>query len=701
MNIDNNKFEVKPTNSKRKVGVPCPNVYLNPALDFLANEDPMCNTKMEVIPVKKRKRTRSCEIAAFENSGLDLGISKAAVNEFLIRELNNVRKNVRTCDTKDNIDNKSKKIHEKVDNNIDNPITETSTNFKDALQCTQIDPVNRNATKNIVRVNPNNSSVNCDIKFKHDNPPLILPRSDIPKNSSLPNITFDDTNNKSEPIYANLCEVPANVFNQNIPTHTNVATVQNAETSLNSNVNLTDTVNKTEFNNNADSVNSNNIIVNTIETEPIYANLTEASNSFRSQMSNITNHESINTVLSNTSGIDSGISANDLNISTITNVQTTVTDQYFVNNSNLSLSFIDRLALDSPNTSNQSLYLDDDLNESNIMEIKTITIITKKKKMEKKNTNPFLQASDINNIINSVDNVSNNIDHTNPFIDSTTTDEIYSDSVLNRPIQFPIPKQNLIVPRQLFTETNSTISTVNESMLENHYENISIRSESPIYENLDDPEPFNKQSKILGHDVSKFSVNDILNFNKTNQTNSSHDSTDSKNDLKHKLAKVSNKLSKKVFKTLKKTFKSDKEKVADTTLNPYEVPRKPPKQKVIAKESGIENPGLHLDNSDEIEIEEIGDEPAYETIKTIRNTQLNMNVTPLKERVVDNIDISDGRVTTPGKKVRFDSTLNREKIITGDSFDCELQSPGFDSKIDKYHDELENCINERKFLQQI
>ncbi|KAJ0173292.1 hypothetical protein K1T71_011468 [Dendrolimus kikuchii] len=679
MNINNNKFELKPTNSKRKVAAPCPNVYLNPALDFLANEDPMCNTKMEVIPVKKRKRTRSCEIAAFENSGLDLGISKAAVNEFLIRELDNVRKNVRMYDNDAKIDQKFYKADDNVNSRIESVITEASTNFDDALHSIKMDTSNSNFTNNISKVNSNKIAANCNVKVKCVIPPVLLPRSDIPKNSSLPNITFNDTNNDTEPFYANIREVPANnsVDNKNIAIENKVSRIfNNTETVLNSNINTG----------------------NIIETEPIYSNITEESNSFRSQMKTITNCESVNAFLPNTSEIDSGISGNDLNISAITNLQTTVTNQFFVNNSNLSLSFIDRLALDSPNTSNHSLYLDDDLNESNIMEIKTITIITKKKRIEKKNTNPFLPANAIEHITNNIDNVPINTDNTNPFVDFTT-DEIYSEGILNRPVAVPIPKN--IIPRQLFTETNSTISTVNESIFENHYENISSRSESPIYENLDDPEPFNKQSKILGHDVSKFSAYDILNLNKINQTNSSHDSTDSKNDLKHKLVKASNKLSKKVFKTLKKTFKGEKEKVGDTTLNPYEVPRKPAKQKVSVKESGIENPGLNLDNSDEIEIEEIEGEPEYETIKTIRNTRLNMNVTPLKERVVDNIDISNSRVTTPGKKVRFDSTLNQEKVITGDSFDYELQSPGFDSKIDKYHDELENCINERKFLQQI
>lgn len=67
--VDNNKFEVKSYKRKIEAG---PNVYLNPALDLLANEDPMCNTAMEIAPNKKRKRTKS-DIAAFENTALDLG----------------------------------------------------------------------------------------------------------------------------------------------------------------------------------------------------------------------------------------------------------------------------------------------------------------------------------------------------------------------------------------------------------------------------------------------------------------------------------------------------------------------------------------------------------------------------------------------------------------------------------------------------
>ncbi|XP_047999667.1 uncharacterized protein LOC125236784 [Leguminivora glycinivorella] len=96
--INNNQFEVIPNNkAKRKLTTPSNNVYLNPALDLLANDDPMCNTAMEIVP-KKRKRTKSCDITAFENTALDLGISKAAVNEFLARELQNVKRNTRNYD---------------------------------------------------------------------------------------------------------------------------------------------------------------------------------------------------------------------------------------------------------------------------------------------------------------------------------------------------------------------------------------------------------------------------------------------------------------------------------------------------------------------------------------------------------------------------------------------------------------------------
>ncbi|CAH0713491.1 unnamed protein product, partial [Brenthis ino] len=555
--IDNNQFEVKSAKRKIEAG---PNVYLNPALDLLANEDPMVNTAMEVTPNKRRKRTKSCDVVTFENSALDLGISKSAVNEFLQRELHNVRKNVKKNET----------------------------------------PIKPMKTLSI------------------------------------------------EPIYANLSEITQNNLNNTI-----VVPKQSID------------------NTNLETVDSALEIDSGIS---------------------VLEHKSLNTATFNGDLDNNDISA----INSTTNIQTNVTNQIFVNNSsNLNLSFIDRLALDSPCTSNQSLYFDDDLNESNIMEIKTITIITKKKLVpNKKNTNPFL---DPNLNVNEV------AVGENPFLDQneTNVESEYNAEAINVSLNNSL---NVIVPRKLFiSDTNSTISTVNESVnTECHeYENIdSYRSESPIYENIgeDIPDTFNKQSKILGFDVSQFSAVDIMNLNKNCPANNSNESNDSKRDLKHNLFKVSNKLSKKVFKTLKKKFKGEKVE-HNTTLNPYEVPRKPPKQKLDKKDSGIANPALNLDNSDEIEIEELEDEHEYETIKTIRNTRLNTNVTPLKEKNDDNCDLSRSSYT-PGKKVRFDSTLNKEKIITGNSFDCDIQSPGFDSKIDKYHDELENCINERKFLQQ-
>ncbi|XP_045453885.1 uncharacterized protein LOC123663238 [Melitaea cinxia] len=554
--VDNNQFEVKTSKRKIQAG---PNVYLNPALDLLANEDPMCNTAMEITPNKRRKRTKS-DIASFENTALDLGISKAAVNEFLQRELNNVRKN-----------------------------------------------------------------------FKHYETPIKV----------------SEVKADSEPIYANLAELSnANKFEANVQSKS---------------VEVIEPNDVTHFNATGDFEIDSGISV-------LDGNINTANQS-----------ELVN---------------NDISaITNTTNIQTNVTNQIFVNNaSNLNLSFIDRLALDSPATSNQSLYLDDDLNESNIMEIKTITIITKKKIVPaKKNTNPFLDP-DLN---------INEVTGENPFVNQNSVPALEYNAAVNRPVS-----AQTLIPRKLFgSDTNSTISTVNETSLntDNHeYENIdSYRSESPIYENIGEDIPdtfYNKQSKILGHDVSHFSAVDILNLNKRCQGNDSNESNDSKRDLKQ-IIKASNKLSKKVFKTLKKKLKGEKVE-QNTTLNPYEVPRKASKQKVEKKNSGIENPGLNLDNSDEIEIEELENEHEYETIKTIRNTRLNTNVTPLKEKVIDNFDLSHNKTYTPGKKVRFDSTLNREKIITGNSFNSDMQSPGFDTKVDKYHDELENCINEKKFLQQ-
>ncbi|CAK1541841.1 unnamed protein product [Leptosia nina] len=544
--VDNNQFEVKSAKRKVKTG---PNVYLNPALDLLVNEDPMCNTAMEVTPNKRRKRTTSCDIAAFENTALDLGISKAAVNEFLVRELQNVHKNVRPYET---------------------PIKPVATN-------------------------------------------------------------------ESEPIYANITDIPPLPPRMDPPS--------------------------------GKSLHTYNINNSTCEVDSGISILEQKSSN---ELEN-----------------------NDLSIINKTmNIQTNVSNQVFINNSaNLNLSFIDRLALDSPQTSNQSLYLDDDLNESNIMEIKTITIITKKKILSRKNTNPFLDPNIDFNVEEEVQN---------PFLAKGPDETVYNAEVTR------VQPGNNLLPKRLFAnDTNSTISTVNDqeqSVRDSHdYENVEFRSESPIYENIDeitfDEFHYNKQSKILGHDVSKFNAIDIMNLNKISNGNNTSDSTDNKKHLKQQILKV-NKLSKKVFKTLKKTFKTEKVE-SNTTLNPYEVPRKPPKEKSEKKNSGIENPALKLDNSDDIEIEELSsnEDEQYETIKTIRNTRLNENVTPLKERSNDN-DLSHNRTNTPGKKVRFDSTLNREKIITGDSFECDIQSPGFDAKIDRYHDELENCINERKFIQQ-
>ncbi|CAG9791241.1 unnamed protein product [Diatraea saccharalis] len=606
--IDNNQYEVKPNSkSKRKITAPCPNVYLNPGLDLLANEDPMCNTAMEIVPVKKRKRSKSCDVAAFENDCLDTDISKAAVNEFLVRELENVRKTVRQCET---VTTKNNSIH-----------------------------MERSYSHNIGKEN-------------------MAPHSTVLINSNLKKLS---TSNPS------IAEDSA-IFSSNIISMNNPC-VEEESTILQSNTPKCMELDRFEPNVSEIEMDSG---ISVLEQKSINA------------VSNSPNND-----------YDFDSSVNNVNI------HETVTNQVIINNtSNINLSFIDRLALDSPNLSSQSLYLDDDLNESNIMEIKTITIITKKKRIfdKKKNTNPFLDPN--------LDNVySENVE--NPFLNmNTIKPEVeYNGITTENQFEEHIPQGNNLMPRRLFVgDSNSTISTVNESMNPEHheYENIdNYRSESPIYENISGEinETYNKQSKILGHDVSRFNAVDIMNLNKYTETDSSNNSSNSKKDLKHTILKASNKLSKKVFKTLKRTFKHEKGD-NNVTLNPYEVPRKPPKQKSVAKDSGIENPALNLDNSDDIEIEELDDEEhQYETVKTIRNTQLNMNVTPLKERDADN-DLSQSKPYTPGKKVRFDSTLNQEKVITGNSFDYDIQSPGFDSKLDKYQDELENCINERKFIKQ-
>lgn len=582
-NFDNNQFEIKPTaKAKRKIAAPSSNVYLNPALDLLANEDPMCNTAMEIVP-KKRKRTKSCDITTFENTALDLGISKAAVNEFLARELNNVKRNARNFDPNTAV-------------GIDEPIYANTTvlNMPQSLHATDETLLNELSS------------------FK------------------------DNTISACQSLHSNSDEILAPIPK----------------------------------------------VLHQFDNETLDISEIRADDVMDSGISEIDN----NTL--NSAGVNE--KSKDFSTTNVTNIQTNVTNQIFVNNaSNISLSFIDRLALDSPSTSNQSIYFDDDLNESNIMEIKTITIITKKKKApEKVNTNPFLNPN-IEDVV---------IEAENPFLDPNETKAESEYNPEANLVQNDV-QNNTIMPRRLFaSDTNSTISTVNESVAENHeYENIDgYQSESPIYENSD--EILNKQSKLLGCDVSQFNAIDIMNLNKYSQANSSNESTDSKKDFKHHIFKAGNKLSKKVFKTLRRTFKSDKPD-PNVTLNPYEVPRKPPKSKTKGKEEGFENPALNLDISDDIEIEEIdGVEHTYETVKTLRNTRLNMNVTPLRERNSD-AELSHNRTNTPGKKVRFDATLNQEKIITGDSFE-DIQSPGFDAKIDKYHDELENCINERKFIQQ-
>lgn len=609
--VNNNQFEIKPTaKTKRKITTPCPNAYLNPALDLLANEDPMCNNAMEIVPVKKRKNVKTQDIAIFENTALDLGISKAAVSEFLARELENVRRNVHLTEDQGNVPLQVCNIEENAE--------DTSLGLRRCFQ-----------------------------------------------------ETLESQDGESEPIYMNV----GNPLQQKDFVAMNSVGLR--EYTPSDNEKSDDSIKIDEIANISEINEDSSDRIEALEEKPrTVANL--APKFYTGDISNI-NHTTTN-----------------------------ITNNVFINNqTNLNLSFINRLALDSPSDSNQSLYLDDDLNESNIMEIKTITFITtKKREIEKKNnTNPFLNQS-LTEASNATD-----MSKENPFLtlNDENTDIEYTTANVNQiETQLRLGEANL-QPRRLFpaVDSNTTVSTVNEDTVvteQHEYENIdSFRSESPIYENVCEESDttngsYNKQSKILGYDVTKFSAVDIMNINKNTATNSSVESTDSNKNLKH-LFKASNKLSKKVFKTLKKKFKSEKVE-HNATLNPYEVPRKPTKKPVEVKESGIENPCLNLDNSDEIEIEELEDEEhQYETIKTRRNTLFNTNVTPLKERNVET-DTSQNKTYTPGKKVRFDSTLNQEKVITGDSFDYGLQSPGFDAKIDKYQDELENCINERKFIQQ-
>ncbi|KOB78517.1 Uncharacterized protein OBRU01_02227 [Operophtera brumata] len=604
--INNNQFEVKPIPSKRKVTARCPNVYLNPALDILANEDRICNTAME-IPVKKRKRSKSCDVVSFENSALDLGVKP--INEVLVREIDNVRRNVKPNDFVSNPDKKRADLK--------------------SIDC--------NATKvdNVFQFIGDETD---DVDFTNtaDNTSIFDTTTQSQDNA---NITADTKESSlvTEPMYANLNDVQQipNMYKKSVPVPPKTKEMHPlpiAETTVNlENTNTKDNLHCTDI-----------------------SRIASEGNDLDAGMS----------VLEQTSNLATEFS----NVSNITNIQSNVTNQVIVNNSNLSLSFIDRLALDSPNVSDRSLFFDDDLNESNIMEIKTITIITKKKIIvEKKNTNPFLNPNLNTNI---------EVPQNNPFLDMKPEIE-YQEEVLNRNEETVVSNNNALTPRRLFNNTNSTISTVDETSIESHeYENIDFLPD-PIYENIDE---LNKQSKILGYDVSRFKDIDIMNINKKSKGDNSNESNESKKE-KHSFFKPG-KLSKKVFKTIKNTFKHDKTD-NNVTLNPYEVPRKQPKQKIAAKESGIENPALKLDNSDDLEFEELSEdeEHQYETVKTMRNTRLNMNVTPLRERN-DDVDLSS-RMNTPTKKVRFDSTLNQEKVITGNSFDCGMASPGFDSKIEK------------------
>ncbi|KAI5642602.1 hypothetical protein NE865_05369 [Phthorimaea operculella] len=659
--VDNNQFEVVPT-QKRRIAAPCPNVYLNPALDLLANDDPMCNTAMELVPNKKRKRSKSCDVIAFENTALDTGISKAAVNEFLVKELENVRKNVRYCSEPVTVG------------------TEGNANIFDPKTEIYVPKLNTSEPK--IRLSePILEELDVDLTFSEN-------CSEVPKDSSK-NVVLEGP---SEHIYANLTEIESKdkVSGTVLP---EAYVMETLEPSTSDAFTVPQTIEDNDVSILQEDTNDNKYMTENRLNISDNDNITDSGISILEQKTSTTQN----------------LEHNDISSINHTTVHTNIRNQIFVNNnSNSNLNFIDRLALDSPNLSNQSLFLDDDLNESNIMEIKTITIITKKKRIPsmKKNTNPFLDP-----------NLKNLYDipppGENPFLNlngakiETNAEIEYNDEILNRPVQVPVPPNNPLLPRRLF-DTNTSISTVNDSLVQNEYENIdNYRPESPIYENLSDvtDNNFNKQSKILGYDVSQFSAVDIMNINRNAQANCSNESTETKK-VKHQFFKSLK--PKRVFKKFKKTFKGDKNNSTqlNVTLNPYEIPRKLPKERSLCnEESGFENPALNLDTSD-IEIEEIDDydddeEHQYETIKTLRNTRLNMNVTPLRERNIENMDSSQNKTNTPSKKVRFDSTLNQEKVITGNSFDYGLQSPGFDAKLEKYHDELENCINEKKFLQQM
>lgn len=446
------------------------------------------------------------------------------------------------------------------------------------------------------------------------------------------------------------------------------------------------------------------------------------------------------------------------------------------------LSFIEKLGIDD-SVNGEALYLDDDLNESNIMEIKTITTITMKKlqrdNVAPKNTNPFLNCNLYYNAIEKapVESKSNfpfdiQVQSTN----CTENDSISSSSayeVMSEPeIDSITSIDDIVMPRRLFADDDSSIQYIDDQSIadDNKKFQHSAGNNNPINCNFsstsyrDKPvfvfEGMNKQSKILGCDVTNISQNEIFNgelnsvhtkrvcipnLNNNIEATFKDNSNNRIEAFKNQPAKSNNKISSKIFNKIKGVFKPDKKSVPKNenlpVNNPYEVVRRAPVQEKSKKPLPVcfVNPALNLNTTAEMECDEVDNEMMKSMYSTASgyNNRNPFQITPMKQArenqmlydkenlytsqtMSNGVDLSDicYQSENMGKKhVRFDSTLNHEKVITGNSFDSEhnsVSSSGssqssnqvtqvfhqIDSEIDEFHNELENCFNEKKFITQ-
>lgn len=577
-NINNNKFEVNPSpRNKRKRSLDCSNVFMNPALDLLSTDDPICNTTMEIVPAKRQRRSRSCDgRVTFENPALDLGYQKKDIRSLLWKELKNVNEKLTT-------------ISEVMSPPLNLPIHNTS-----------------------------------DYSLE---------------DKSIQHMQYSEatSNQNSTP-----------VFQSNFPLRRSVS---------------------------------------------------------------------------------------------------------------FDLSFIEKLDLDD--VPNGDLYLDDDLNESNIMEIKTITTIALRKSpqiIKKKNTNPFLsdymEDEDVNlqpaikgdfpfdlpvpTHVTEPNIVIKNQDDSQPAESSydATSDVSNIDTVSLTSVE------NQMMPRRLFTDdTCETVSlnTINPSFScqIQSFQNSTFKDKHhsvPISRNL----PSNKQSKILGFDVSNITRSEIfdktetqfpINQFKCNKEFKKENIPHSKSETQNCKPKKNGKISSKIFSKIKEAFKHEKKQHKEnmnTTVNPFEVVR--PKEEKPPEKVGFENPALNL-NSTDIEFEEMEDESPlahYSQRNPHQITPLkkinyyDANYPELQNYTYDDVNMTDmAQQSILKKHVRFDTTLNHEKVITGSSFDSDTPSASsesrdpsntnlsgnsvlshIDNEIDEYHNELENCFNERKLISQ-